>query len=157
MRTLLPAAPASGADFEEPRPSVAPLVDVSFLLLIFFLATTTLLTEERDLGMRMPPRGGTGAAPVAMVLEVRSSGEVVLNPGEREMVLSRERADHDLPLLRRQLEMGKAVSGARGPVIVLQVHDEARQQRVVDVLNCLQGSGVRKVSFRDAGERLGER
>ena len=84
-----------------------------------------------------------------MVIEIRGNGAVVLNPGAREMVLSQDASDQALGALKSQLAMMTAIGGNEGPLVVIRPLNDARQQRVVDVLNCLSGSGVQKVSFVD--------
>ncbi|QQL43946.1 biopolymer transporter ExbD [Sulfuriroseicoccus oceanibius] len=48
------------ATAQEPGLDISSLIDVSFLLLIYFLVTTTLKPKEVDLGFRLPGEGGGG-------------------------------------------------------------------------------------------------
>jgi biopolymer transport protein ExbD len=45
----------------------------------------------------------------------------------------------------------QAVQGERDIVVQLRADDDARQQRVVDVLNCFAAVGIRTVGFVDPG------
>ena len=39
---------------EKTKPDLTPMIDVVFLLLVFFMVTTTLIKEETDLGIQLP-------------------------------------------------------------------------------------------------------
>lgn len=131
---------------------MAPLIDVSFLLLIFFLVATTLLKKERDLGMMLPgpPDGRTEVQPrLPVVVLVRENGEVTLNPDFGETLVSLDPDERRLPVLREHLATMASVSGGDRMVVQLRAEDGAKHQRVVDVLNCLASMGVSSVGFTD--------
>ena len=139
------------SEFDEPRGSVAPLIDVCFLLLIFFLVTTTIQRRERDLTMYLggPPNLSEPQALLPVVVEVRAGGEIALNPGVGETIVSMDPDDRELLVLADHLETMQAVQGERVIVVQLRANDEARQQRVVDVLNCFAAVGVTTVGLVD--------
>lgn len=64
--------------FEVP---LTPLVDIIFILIVFFLVATTFYSEERDLNVRLP-EGSEGEAIVRekdmYVINVRESGVIVV-------------------------------------------------------------------------------
>lgn len=138
--------------FDEPQGSVAPLIDVSFLLLIFFLVATTLLKDEQDLVMHVPERGDPvpHQPQLPVVVEVRGSGEVALNPGLGETLVSMDSDDHELSVLRNHLATMVSVTGGDKLVVQLRAADEATHQRVVDVLNCFAAVEVGSVAFVDS-------
>lgn len=137
-------------EFDEPTPSIAPLIDVSFLLLIFFIVTSTILKRERDLGIALPGEEEGEAVPVmAIVVGVEDDGSIVLNPGVGEMLISSDVEERDLPLLEEHVEMVRSVEAERDVVVQLRVEDEAYQQRVVDVLNCFAKVGVTTIALVD--------
>jgi biopolymer transport protein ExbD len=138
------------SQFDEPEGSVAPLIDVSFLLLIFFLVATTLLKEEQDLTTRLGwPGPPSDQPPLPVVVDVRASGEIALNPGVGETLVSMDANDRELDVLREHLEAMVVVTGGDKMVVQLRAEDDAAQQRVVDVLNCFAGVGVGTVGFVD--------
>ena len=62
---------------EEPIINVSSLLDVMFILLIFFLATSTLQREEHDIKVNLPERSDTSslsAASKTLVINVRKDG-----------------------------------------------------------------------------------
>lgn len=62
---------------DTPILNISSLLDVMFILLIFFLATSTLAREEHDLKVNLPVHKQTGslsAASKTMVINVRKNG-----------------------------------------------------------------------------------
>ncbi len=63
--------------------SLSSLIDVMFILLIFFMATTTFKREERDLKVRLPEssaKKSLSAASKLMVINVRSADRTEGDP-----------------------------------------------------------------------------
>ena len=64
---------------EEVGTNLTPLIDVVFLLLVFFMLTTTFLDRERELDIDLP-QASSGEAPAAppelVVLDVFADGHV---------------------------------------------------------------------------------
>lgn len=61
--------------------NISSLLDVMFILIIFFLATTTFRQEERDAQVQLPDAGDTqtlSASPSVLVINVRSDGSYLL-------------------------------------------------------------------------------
>ena len=46
----------------DPNVDISPLIDVAFLLLIYFLVTASLLKQEADLGLALVERYAAGLA-----------------------------------------------------------------------------------------------
>ena len=60
---------------------IAPMVDIMFTLIIFFLATTTFEKEERDVKVNLPESSKSStlsAAPKVVVINVREDGSYYL-------------------------------------------------------------------------------
>ncbi len=61
--------------------NVSSLLDVMFILIIFFLATTTFQQQERDVAVSLPDAAAGEAvseAPAVMVINVRADGSYVM-------------------------------------------------------------------------------
>tara|TARA_R110000850_G_scaffold17330_3_gene53484 strand:+ start:3149 stop:3604 length:456 start_codon:yes stop_codon:yes gene_type:complete len=128
---------------EDPTLDMSSLIDVSFLLLIYFLVTSTLDPKEADLGMTMPTSTSSGAADVEidqMTVEVNGSGHIVLN----EEVLDTDADNRDVPQLLDRLKT--YAESARltdsKPMIIIAADDAAKGQRFIDVLNALADKEV---------------
>lgn len=122
------------ADRERPRPrmNIAPLIDVVFLMLIFFMLTSTFIdTASIDLSVS---RSGPAAAAVGdmLLVDVRRDGEVRLNGltlGLEDLgpeLAARVGAQVDTPVALR--------AEARVPV-----------QRLVAVMDRIQGVGMSNI------------
>lgn len=122
---------------EDPALDMSSLIDVSFLLLIYFLVTSTLDPKEADLGMTMPTSSGKGAAVEIdqMTIEVNSTGHIVLN----DEVLDTDAESRKVPLLldrlRTYAESARLTDSK--PMVIIAADDAAKGQRFIDVLNAL--------------------
>jgi biopolymer transport protein ExbD len=67
--------------YAAPKLAITPLVDVVFLLLVFFLVTTTFIRDWRDPGVKPPEArhvGGGTAADAALVVNVSRGGGITV-------------------------------------------------------------------------------
>ena len=60
---------------DEPELDVASLIDVSFLLLIYFIVTSTLQKQETDLGLTLPSSVASGAPVDIEPVNIKIDGE----------------------------------------------------------------------------------
>jgi len=117
-----------------PGISIAPLVDCVFLLLIFFLLTSTFLEKH---GMEIEvPRSGTAAREEAKTFEIflSKTGEITFGGAKR-----------DLGGLAAAL--AEAVT-QRGKLPVFLVADRrVSLEAVAGVIDCARESGLERVSI----------
>jgi biopolymer transport protein ExbD len=132
---------------DEPKLDVASLIDVSFLLLIYFLVTTTLQKRETDLGLKLPADTPTETPfkidPVTIKVDVE--GQVFVN---KELVEDAN-TSHRLPTLVSRLRDFKKLADStdQKPVVIVAADDDARQQRFVDVMNALAAVEITSVTL----------
>ena len=140
-----------GLDLDQrPRLELAALIDMSFLLLIFFMVAATLQKQEADLHLPAGARTGTSASPVElerMIIDVDDHGTVRLNneplsprPGLTEMQQLRDRLSRYAAVAR--------VSGSN-PRVEIQCADAAAEQRFIDVLSASHGAGIERIRLVD--------
>lgn len=126
---------------------MAPMIDIVFLLLIYFMVTTTLTKQEADLGMQLPGKVKQDE-PVKMpdeqIIEVRSNGQIILNGQVFDDENSR-----NMPALTATLTRFKASSDLSGTpaMITIQAENDSLHQRAIDVMNACAAAGIRSVSF----------
>lgn len=131
---------------------IAPMIDVCFLLLFFYILTSKPVKPEADMDMTLP---GTVAQeesldiPDEQRLLIQDNGQIVLND------LPLDQADkRDLPMLLATLIRFKETADANKSqaLITVDVSDAAVHQRVVDVLNACAKAGIQGVTFTGATE-----
>jgi biopolymer transport protein ExbD len=133
-------------DRQEPGIQLAPLVDIVFLLLVFFLVATTYLDEEKDLALVLPRTSAgeeSGPRLDRLLVNVRSDGTVLL--GEREI----DRED----LYRELVEARRANPAV--PVI-LRGDRSASHGQIVGVLSICRRARIRNVAVAVEPERDSE-
>jgi len=128
---------------------ISSLIDVSFLLLIYFLITSTLDPKEGDLQLTMPPPGGNSNSYRVdfdiLLISVDADGQVTM---EEELV-EVETDNRNLATLGDRLstyvEAQQLYGKGEGPAVKLEVNDSVSGQRFIDVMNCFAGVGIEDV------------
>jgi biopolymer transport protein ExbD len=123
---------------------IAPMVDVVFVLLLFFMATAGSQIIERELNISLPSgRGGqaSGPPPTPVIIDISADGVVSMNNKAFDTPVSKE-----LPELRARLKENIERFGDKDPVII-RPDDNARQERIIDVLNSAAAAGVKNLTF----------
>lgn len=107
--------------------NLAPLIDVVFLLLIFFMVTTTF-TRETRLGVVLPEASGQPR------VEVADHVEVVIGAGGEYLVNGEQLLRHDEATLRSVL-LPMARAGTDRPLVITADASSPHQAvvRVMDV------------------------
>ncbi len=131
---------------EPPDINLAPLIDVVFLLLIFFMVTTTF-KDEVGIKVQLPQaQGEVAAEPRAMTLVIDASGAFYVN--------DRKLADTQPDTLRKAL--GEAIGQARSEVderapgdlpLVLMADAKTPHQAVMTALDVASQLGLTRFSF----------
>ena len=120
--------------------NVLPLIDVLFLLLIFFMISTTFLSQPA-IKLELPKAQHSETIRQSpLVVYVDPTGHVYLNDEPVELPLLGE-------LLRRKLE------GDVDKSIAFNADSRVSHGRVVEVLDVIKGAGVRKISFGTRTEK----
>jgi biopolymer transport protein ExbD len=123
---------------------IAPMVDVVFVLLIFFMASAGSNIVEKELNISLPSgRGGkaAGPPPTPVIINISADGVVSMNNRVFDSPKSKE-----MPQLRAQLKDNIDRFGDKDPVII-RPEDNARQERIIDVLNSAAAAGVKNLTF----------
>ena len=140
-------------DDDEPELNISSLIDICFLLLIYFLVTTTIQKRETDLDMQLPAAAPSQEQPPIdpMFIKVDMNGAIYVGAGPGQQLLDTDTSVRALPLLSQQLEMyaSAALAAESQPLVQVFADGEASQQRVIDVLNALAGNNITKVTFTD--------
>jgi len=139
---------------EEDKVDLTPMIDVTFLLLIYFMVTTMLKQPEAELSIQLPGKPQSSDVTPMEMLKVRigDEGEVYLNGSEIE-----DGQDFSMPDLVGNLKQQKGMrdqlieSGTPKEVAELKVQIDssgiAEHQASISVLNACSEAGVEKVTF----------
>mgnify|MGYP002631516986 CR=1 FL=1 len=123
---------------------IAPMVDVVFVLLLFFMASAGSQVIPKELSINLPS-GQSAAKPGPPVTPfiidispegaVSSSGQVFDSPTSKE-----------LPALRDKLANNIEKFGDKDP-IVIRPDPQTKHERIIDVLNSAAAAGVKNLTF----------
>jgi len=145
----------AAAEEDEPNLDISSLIDVCFLLLIYFIVTSTINPTEKDLPMTIPSQQPSDEKPdiEPMLISVLASGEVTVNKTEPmdTGAVGRERT---LPQLSARLNEYSSLAQSSGskPIIQVFASPECPQQQVIDVMNAIRGANINTITFTDIGE-----
>lgn len=131
---------------------MGPMIDMVFLLLVFFMVTAKPIKQESDISLGLP---GTVAAEEAVDLpdeqriRIEDDGSIVLN----DSVLA-PAADTNLKDLVAILQRFKESSEANKSeaLVTLDAADGTNHQRIVDVLNACARADITGVTFSDSAD-----
>ena len=126
---------------------IAPLIDVVFLLLIYFMVSARLNRPEADLTLALP--GAVSVSnklemPDEQIIEIGADGAIMLN---NKVYAARDKSDlagleYTLLRYRQAAQLSKTKA-----MITIAANDDAVHERVVDVLNACAGAGIKNVTF----------
>jgi biopolymer transport protein ExbD len=122
---------------EQPTLNLTPMIDIVFLLIIFFMVGTKFTELERKIGLKVPEVTNTGAltaAPERKVVNVFRDGGLTL-----------DRAPVDLPQLTEKLASARAQYEDLG--VLVRGDAEGRFQRVAEVLNACKLAGIKELGI----------
>ena len=137
----------------DPALDISSLIDVCFLLLIYFIVTSTITPRESDLGMSLPAANPSTEQPEIepLFIKIDPGGAIFSGVGTSQQPMDSDPTVRDLPLLKSQLDLYSSAAKAANtkPLVQVWADGEATQQRVIDVLNALAGAGINTVTFTD--------
>ena len=131
----------------DPELNVSALIDMVFLLLIYFMVTASLVRSEGDLGIELPGVLQQSVAvdmPDEQIVEVRESGKLFLNGSEYGSFDSCELPGLVRTLTRYRLATEAAKNEA---LLTIWADDNAMHQRIIDVMNACAEAGIKNVTF----------
>ncbi len=122
---------------------MGPMMDCTFLMLLYFISAAQVKLEEKYLGLMVP--GNKAAAPESLPQEltiaIGDTGHVFCND-----VAVGNADDKELPMLKAKLKQVLDLFGDKQPVVI-HPQPKVRQQRIVDVLAVCAAAGVKNLSF----------
>jgi biopolymer transport protein ExbD len=116
---------------------LAPLIDIVFLTLVFFMTTAVFTSLESDLDIQLP------TADSASDIE-RSRGEIYINlKSDGSIVLN----DRELTVPELQDVLYRVAENAPGASIIIRGDRLAALEGAIAILNCCRNADIQDVSF----------
>lgn len=127
-----------GRGREEPEINLIPMIDVLLVILIFLMITTTY-SKFAGLEINLPTADAQAQKeePNEINVTVTAAGDITIN---RVPV-----AGHDVEAIGNALK--RAAGEAKEPVVIINADAKSNFQRVVDVMQAAQQSGLAHISF----------
>lgn len=122
---------------------IAPMVDVVFVLMLFFMASTGSQIIENELNISLPsgaPPSRDATAKVPIMIDISAEGQVVGNTTPFGTP-----TDRALLSLRDWLKATQGFGG-EDPVII-RPNSQTSHERIIDVLNACAAAGIKNLTF----------
>lgn len=134
-------------EYEDAEIPMGPMIDMVFLLLVFFMVTAKPIKQESDIGLSLPGTVSQEESldiPDEQQIEILADGSIVLN----EMVMAAP-GDKAMPELFKTLTRFREATLANQakPLVTIAADDQTTHQRIVDVLNVCARAKITGVTF----------
>lgn len=131
---------------EKVQLQIAPLIDVVFLLLIYFMVTASLVKKEADIAFLLPAQVTQSDPidlPIEVIIEIGANGNVVV-----EGMVYRS-SDRELNTLATRLVQLRQAAGSSGSSLVITItpNKAVLHHRIVEVMNACAVAEVKNISF----------
>lgn len=123
---------------EEPEISLTPLIDVVFLLLIFFMVSTTFI-KDTEIRIDLPE------ATASPQEQERSTVNVVIDLEGRYFVDGRLLVNRQVGTLREALE--QAAGDRQGVTVLISADAQTAHQAVITAMDAARQAGILHVSL----------
>lgn len=122
---------------------IAPMVDVVFVLMLFFMASAGVQVVEKELAMNLPSGVGkpSDVPTTPFIVDISDDGVVSAND-----TTFGDKNDKNLTRLRDQFASTIKQFGDSDPVIIRPA-PQTTHERVMDVLNAAAAAGVKNLAF----------
>ena len=131
---------------------IAPMIDVVFLLLIYFMVSASLQKQEADIGFQLPGVAEQSEPldlPDEQIIEISAGGQVVVN----DYACDTPNAPR-LPELTTMLTRFKQASDANKveAIVTIAPDDAVQHQTIVRVMDACARAGLTNVNFAIGGD-----
>jgi len=134
---------------------IAPMLDVMFVLLLFFMvAAGSNASKEGELGIKIPgqskPSTQNSTAPQPFIITIDQAGNIMLNNSPVA-----DPNDDKLESLRSRLKDTISAMGADSVPVIVAPDPQTQHSRVIQVLDACSYANVKRLTFRYAGSGKG--
>lgn len=135
---------------------IAPMIDVVFVIMLFFMVMAGAIKKEMELKQQLPgvnqPSSDAPEMPDEITIAVEETGHITLN--DEELDPSEGPTSKTMPnLVSTLMRLNQEAKERKAKVLVtIQAEEQALYERVIDVLNALAKAQVTNVTFTVGGE-----
>jgi len=124
-----------------PEMQISPMIDMMFLLLVFFIMGTMYMTQVKTIAVKTPnAENSVTQAKVNVVVSIKADGSLFLN--DKQV---------DIPALKQKV--GENVKTNTDLPVIIRADKAVDYGRVINVLDQLKGVGVTRFGMAtSAGE-----
>jgi biopolymer transport protein ExbD len=135
---------------------IAPMIDVVFVIMLFFMVMAGAVKVERELKTQLPGIGtpalnNDDVPPDEIIVTVEETGAVTLNEEEFDSPENKSLPNFTGTLMKLKQE---ADSRNAKVMVTIQAEEQARYERVIDVLNAMAKARIGNVTFTVGGEEF---
>ena len=124
---------------------IAPMIDVVFVILLFFMVAAGNARMENAHATRLPGGGcGPILLPDEISIQIGSDGQISLNDESLDAPDAKDLKE----LAAGMIQLKQASDAAGAPLLItIEANEQAKYERVVDVLDALTRAKVSNVTF----------
>ncbi len=130
-----------------PQMAIAPMIDCVFLMLIFFMVSSSLQRQEADISFQLPgvvEQSEPLAMPDEQMIEIGADGQVIVN----EYAYDSPNALRFIELTAMLSRFKEASDASRNEAIVTIAPDgSVTHQTIVKVMDACSAAGIENVNF----------
>ena len=124
-----------------PEIPTGSMADIVFLLLVFFLVTTTM-NQDKGIGMHLPPAGESKKIQKKNICNiwVNVNGDILIN------------LEQNVPLNMLRTDIEQRLAQNEKLIVSLKADEETPYEKFIDVLDEIKLSGADKISLASPSE-----
>ncbi|MEZ5385935.1 MAG: biopolymer transporter ExbD [Prosthecobacter sp.] len=133
---------------------IAPMIDVVFVIMLFFMVMAGAVKKEMELksqlpGMAPPSLDAPQEMPDEIIVGVEEAGYVTLNEEEFDSPTDKKLPNFTATLMRLKQEADNRNAKV---IVTIEAEEQATYERVIDVLNALTVAKIANVTFTVGGD-----
>jgi biopolymer transport protein ExbD len=119
-----------------PEIPTSSMADIAFLLIVFFLVTTTM-NQDKGIGMQLPPAGESKKIQKKNICNiwVNESGQILIN------------LEDEVPLSQLRANIQQRLAANEKLIVSLKASEETPYDSFINVLDELKLAGADKISL----------
>ena len=132
---------------DRPEIPIAPLIDAVFLLLIYFMVTSSLEKQEADISFELPgtvEQEEPVELPDEQIIEIREDGQIVVNEYNYDSPKSNRLIELQAMLTRLQ---ESSLANKTVTQVTIAPDPKTRHARIIRVMDAVAAAGITGVNF----------